>query len=327
MASTPPSGHQAAQWFADQVAARGKAEEQIHIRGVHYATAIKGNVQLPRPIRKIDNKTKAVKYEATVYQNDDPCWEWLVNEAASAARWLKYLPFEALADKWNAKPNIRNGRGHAPPEAKIALDLEVYLPDPEDLHPRAAVAGFKGRQPYRLVVFGEKASLDPIVTPIADRYDADVFLVTGEISSTLVYEMCKAGAEDGRPMIIFTLSDFDPSGWQMPVSIARKVQAYRDLFFNDLQYEIRPVALLFDQVKELNLPSTPLKESEKRGDAWREVWGREQTEIDAVIELRPDVLREQLTAALDQFYDRTLERRVTAAAANWEAQGPDGTRR
>jgi hypothetical protein len=150
-----------------------------------------------------------------------------------------------------------------------------------------------------------------------------MFLAIGEISATLVYEMCKAGANDGRKMIVLTLSDFDPSGWQMPVSIARKAQAFKDLFFPDLEYEIHPVSLLLEQVVELDLPSTPLKESEKRAAKWKEAWGREQTEIDAVIEMRPEALHNQLKAALDRFYDHTLERRVRAARREWEARAQE----
>ena len=78
-------------------------------------------------------------------------------------------------------------------------------------------------------IFGEKSSLDDVVTPIAERYHADLFLETGEISDSHVYLMAAAAAEDGRPMRVFTLADCDPAGWQMPVSIGRKLQALRDL--------------------------------------------------------------------------------------------------
>ena len=191
-----PAGHRYAQWFAEQVAARGKDEETIHIRGVHYATAIRGNVALPRPVLK-KSKTGAEIYRATIYQNDDPCWEWL-GDAASAARWLGYVPFDKLTDQRNAKPVIRIG-GHASPVPKIALDLEIYLPDLDDLQPRASVAGFTGRQPYRIAIFGEKSSLKPVVAPLAEAYDTDMFLAIGEISATLVYEMCKAARQRRSP--------------------------------------------------------------------------------------------------------------------------------
>ena len=94
----------------------------------------------------------------------------------------------------------------------------------------------------------------------------------------------------------------------MAVSIARKLQAFRDLLFPDLRFEVVPIALNPDQVRDLGLPSTPLKETEKRGDRWREAFGIEQTEIDALATLRPDVLREIIERAFDPYLDRDLQR-------------------
>ena len=121
-------------------------------------------------------------------------------------------------------------------------------------------------------------------------------------------------------MRVFTLADCDPAGWQMPVSIGRKLQALRDLHFPDLDFEVIPVALTPDQVRSLNLPSTPLKASEKRANKWRAAWGIEQTEIDALATLRPELLAELLEAALSPFYDDTLDRRVALAVDEWRQE-------
>ena len=43
-----------------------------------------------------------------------------------------------------------------------------------------------GRQPYHLVIFGEKSSLADILLPIAVMYDVDLYLPTGEITDTLL---------------------------------------------------------------------------------------------------------------------------------------------
>ena len=39
------------------------------------------------------------------------------------------------------------------------------------------------------------------------------------ISDTMVYQMAKIGAEDGRPMVVLYFADADPSGWNMPVEV------------------------------------------------------------------------------------------------------------
>jgi hypothetical protein len=167
------------------------------------------------------------------------------------------------------------------------------------------------------VVFGEKASLEDVLLPIARRKQADLYLPTGEISDTLLYRISKDAAEDGRPMVMFTLADADPSGYQMSISIGRKLQAFRDLLFPQLRFEVVPVALTVDQVRELGLPSTPLKETERRADRWREAFGVEQTEIDALATLQPDVLAEIVERAFDPYFDRTLEDRVNEAEEEW----------
>src|SRR5215831_20904560 len=106
-------------------------------------------------------------------------------------------------------------------------------------------------------------------------------------------------------------------GRQMSVSIGRKLQAFRDLLFPKFRFEVVPVALTVEQVQELGLPSTPLKETEKRASRWREAFGVEQTEIDALATLRPNVLRGIIEAAFQPYYDDTLEDRVDEARTDW----------
>ena len=106
----------------------------------------------------------------------------------------------------------------------------------------------------------------------------------------------------------------------MPANVGRKLQALRDLSFPQLDFECRSVALTYDQVRDLGLPSTPLKATEKRGDKWRAAWGVEQTEIDALATLQPRVLRRIVREALDPSFDATLHERVDAAEEAWEAE-------
>jgi len=152
---------------------------------------------------------------------------------------------------------------------------------------------------------------------------ADLYLPTGEISDTLLYRIADDGNDDGRPMVVFCLADCDPAGHQMPVSIGRKLQAFRDLLFPKLRFEVVPVALSVDQVRELGLPSTPLKETEARADRWRGAFNVEQTEIDALATLRADVLREILERAFDPYFDRTLQGRVTLAEDEWNRRAEE----
>jgi hypothetical protein len=111
----------------------------------------------------------------------------------------------------------------------------------------------------------------------------------------------------------FIFADFDPSGYSMPKSISRKLQGLCQSHFPGLDVHVRRCALMKEQVQELGLPSTPLKETEKRADRWREKMDMEQTEIDALATLRPDVLTDIVTLALTPYWDDGLEYRTRKA--------------
>jgi hypothetical protein len=158
------------------------------------------------------------------------------------------------------------------------------------------------------------------VKPIAEQFEADLYLPTGEISDTLVYQIAKEANDDGRPLVLFTLSDCDPAGHQMPVSITRKLQAFSDLFFSALRFEVVRVALTPVQVAEEDLPSTPLEPTEKRASRRRDAFGIDQTEIDALTTpSKRSVLQRILRQAFKPYIDPTLTRRVADAKAEWDS--------
>jgi hypothetical protein len=104
----------------------------------------------------------------------------------------------------------------------------------------------------------------------------------------------------------------------MSANVARKLQALTIEEFPDLAIEVHAVALTLDQVRQYDLPSTPLKDTERRADHWRAVMGHEQTEIDALAALRPEVLRDIARAALAPFYDFGLGERAVRARREWQ---------
>jgi hypothetical protein len=83
------------------------------------------------------------------------------------------------------------------------------------------------------------------------------------------------------------------------------------------KFRVDHVALTFEQIRALGLPSSPLKETEKRAGGWREAHGHDQTEIDAMVELHPEALREAVFDAIRPFYDFRLDSRVLAAEMKW----------
>jgi hypothetical protein len=301
-------GHVAGKWAAAQLKRALKGSTRmIHWRGLHYVIVAQKNI---------------IKPNGEVYTNTDENWTWLIETAGKAARWLGYVPFEKIFDNKNDAPIIHR-QASVKPDPYVSIGLDVAIPDASALEPTAGAEGFVPRQAYHFVFFGEKGSLKPVLEPIAKAKHADLYLPSGEISDTLLHQIAKDAVADGRPMVMFTLADCDPGGHQMPVSIGRKLQAFRDLLFPSLRFEVVPVALTVAQVEELGLPSTPLKETEKRADRWREAFGVEQTEIDALAALRPRVLTEIVEAAFEPYYDSTLEDRVAEAETEWLASAQE----
>jgi hypothetical protein len=123
------------------------------------------------------------------------------------------------------------------------------FPRARELEPRVGIDAFVGIQPYKLVLYSEKTSLREVLGGLAAEHSAVLYLPADEISDTHLYEMAWVGAADGRRMIVVTFSDCDPAGWQMPISIGRKLHAFKTLEFPDLDFEVHRVALTPDQVR------------------------------------------------------------------------------
>jgi len=265
------------------------------------------------------------KPDGRVYINDKECWLWLSETAADAARWLRYLPFDRIHDGRNEAPEFCNFSYDSDPTVSFNGDLFISrIEDPLIVHPSISISGGHVSQPYNIAFIGEKSSLKPILQPIARRVGGQLWLPTGDLSTTMLSELEYKAYKDGRPLIILYFSDFDPSGFNMPICVARKLQALIDLRgHQDLEVQVHAVALTYDQVCEFDLPSTPLKEDEKRAGAWKEAWNREQTEIDALATLQPEVLRQIANDAVKPFFDATLERRVESAINEWNETAQD----
>jgi hypothetical protein len=304
-----PAGHRDAAWFKEQID-RFVPTAKIHLRGLHYQVSSAADVILPN---------------GKPYTNTDEDWTWLQSKAAKAARWLGYVPFDQIVDQRNEAPKIYV------PEAVSSEPVwepgeGIWVPhSAADAMPRPTCE-FPARQPYRIVMIGEKASLDSILLPVIKEIGGELLLPTGEISETLVADMASRIITDSRPAVVFYFSDFDPSGHQMAVSVSRKLQALRDLLYPDLAIDLHPIAMTLEQVRHYGLPSTPLKESERRADHWRLVMGHEQTEIDAMIALHPRALRQIARDAIGPFYDPTLERRTKEAKEAWHEEAEERMR-
>ena len=292
-----PAGHRDGQWFAG-TANRLIGDRRIHLRGFHYAAL------------------GVTKPNGAVYENNDADWVWSSETASKRARWLEYTPFDRIIDQRNTPPVVFEF-SEPEPEAYLLAGITVDLPSAAEIMPRPAVWDFRGIQPYRIVQIGEKSSLEDVLAPIGESHQSDLYLPAGELSDSYLHKIATDAAEDGRDLVVLDYSDADPGGWQMGISIARKLQALQILVPDMPPFEVYRVALTPSQVRAYGLPSTPLKDTEKRGDRWKDAMGQEQTEIDSLASLQPGLLREIALEAIRPFFDYGLAARVAQARADW----------
>lgn len=326
-----PMGHALGRWLMVRLDLHAPLR-LIHLRGVHYLLV----------------SVQAVKPDGQPYQNTKDDYWWLNDRVAKAARWLRYISFDRIVDERNEEAVISRAPRitAAISSATISTGYNgVVLPEPLSIsrpepHPR--LSGFQLEQKYCSAAFGEKSSLSEVLVPFGQRHGADLFIAAGELSESRAYEMARDAVRDGRKLICFTFSDFDPSGMQMPVSIAVKLMAQQALQFPEFDFAVVPVALTIDDVIRLRLPTAMVEKRDKRQPKWQATFGRRlveagllkeedllideddskpkklaQVEIDALVAINPTELARMAEAAIAPYLDPTLARRAQEAKDAW----------
>ena len=114
---------------------------------------------------------------------------------------------------------------------------------PDDLAPEFYLAGDLHYQPYQQIVIAEKSGVIDLLEPVCKSMQATLATPTGEISDTMVYDLLMEANEDGRPLVVHQLGDFDPAGWQMAASTSRTIQALVDTQFPLLDVTVHAIGL------------------------------------------------------------------------------------
>ena len=306
-----------------------------HLRRIHYRLvsnetpismvgsvaqdyAISSTWIVPRASKKKQGE-QAGDERPNVYLNTNDCWLRL----CKAAKWARQLDMidsdriidnrspEAIRNDWDQHQNASPVQPvwainhHSFDLDEFGLD-DIYLPD-EPPQPRLAIEGIRyweQRYSHYIEVWVEKSTMNDILQPICADYGVTFQTGVGEMSITRVREMMKRIVELDRPARIFYLSDFDPGGISMPMSVARKIEYAIRSDNPDLDLQLIPLALGRDQVEQYGLPTIPIKESEMRADKFmkrQEVDGA--VELDALEALHPGELARIVTDAIQPFRD------------------------
>jgi len=314
-----PSQVLAATWFAG-LWQRFNYGRGVHLRRIHY------QIVSQSPLVQLPNGRGD-------YENTMNCWNYLAN-AAKYARYLNLVAGEAFVDRRNpdaviniAYPGPEDWDYDDPAPGYTVDDLAEWseyhspalppLPElPEQLPemPAYEVQGYSwargNEQPYHIEVWAEKTTMNDVLIPLCRRYNINLVTGAGELSITAVLDFLNRVQRAGRPARILYVSDYDPAGVGMPISIARKVEFYTRTARYSGEVQLEPVVLTAEQVADYDLPRVPVKDSDRRKTAWVATHGAGQTELDALEALHPGELHEIIEQAILQYHDPSLRDRA-----------------
>lgn len=267
----------------------------VHVRRLHYLAASR------RDVRRPDGKP---------YLNSPRDWD-LMHHACKYARYLGLIPFEAFEDRRNAQPMTfsRVAASNASP-GKRWLDCAL-----NGLADRVAVELAGQQQPYHVEVWLEKSSIMDEVMPVAKHYMANVVNSLGEMSLTAVVKLLQRVIRCGKPVRIFYISDFDPAGRSMPLSVARKLEyLLRHHHRNQTVVKLCPLMLTRSQCVNYHLPRIPIRTDNARRTHFENCHGPGATELDALAALYPGAIAQVLRNALRVYCSEELAQQIRAEA-------------
>jgi hypothetical protein len=164
--------------------------------------------------------------------------------------------------------------------------------DPEDYArcvARSYRRDFWNQQPHRVQVWSEKGTVRGLLKPVLDHYAVGFNPVHGFNSATNVHDT--AEDNDGRPLIVLYVGDYDPSGMYMSEADLPK----RLVKYGGHHITIKRIALTRTQVR--GLPSFPAtdKADDKRYNWFVDNYGSQCWELDA---MDPPALRDCVEKAI-----------------------------
>jgi hypothetical protein len=142
---------------------------------------------------------------------------------------------------------------------------------------------FWNQQPARVEVWSEKGTIRGVLQPVLDEYGVGFRVMHGFASATAVYDV--AQDDDGRPLIVLYVGDYDPSGMFMSEEdLPKRLEKY-----DGDHVELRRIALKDAHTRGLLSFPAADKKKDKRYRWFVSNFGNRCWELDA---LDPNDLRE-----------------------------------
>jgi hypothetical protein len=270
----------------EAMAAIAKAAQPITGRGVGYKLLTAGLI----PSMSTNEMQKVYRLLRLAREQGDINWSWIVDEN----RPLEKTP------SW------------ADPAEFLHCVKTQYRRD------------FWQQQPERVEVWSEKGTVRGVLQPVLDEYAVGFRVMHGFGSATIINNVSQD--DDGRPLTILYIGDWDPSGlWMSDHDLPGRLSRY-----GGDHVTLKRIALTNDSV--LGLPSFPADDKKKDPRyAWfTKRYGTECWELDAMDprDLRACVNNEIVALIEPDAWercdgvDRVEQESMRAFLASWRKPGP-----
>ena len=196
--------------------------------------------------------------------------------AMGKARWQGLVAFETFSD------HDRSVLGETDIEETILKDK---IKSTQDSIAYWMENYYKNRwenQPYFVEVWIEKKALQGVFQSPCFRNEVALAPCKGYPSLTFLNEAkdrFRQAMDQGKKAVILYFGDYDASGEDIPRNIQKSLGDF------GVEVEVKRIALMEEQVLEMQLPPAPTKTTDSRAKNWK---GIGQVELDAV---KPEILQ------------------------------------
>ncbi|MCK9281506.1 MAG: hypothetical protein M0P71_12850 [Melioribacteraceae bacterium] len=155
----------------------------------------------------------------------------------------------------------------------------------------------RSTQNYYIEIWIEKDALSGVISEVCLNNDIPYFSCRGYTSQSEMWAAARRIENEQKEAIIIHLGDHDPSGIDMSRDITDRIRLFVG---DDFPFDIRRIALNYDQIKKYNPPPNPAKSTDSRFHSYYKKYGKESWELDA---LEPSVIVNLIQKEIDSLTD------------------------
>ena len=149
---------------------------------------------------------------------------------------------------------------------------------------------------HQVEVWIEKEALSGVVYPVTAEYDVSLMPTKGYTSETFAFNAVDSLKGTGKILHAYCLYDFDRAGRDAFKSLKEKLHRFGKE--KSVEVHLHNIALSFEQVEQMGLPTREPKRKTPADKAWEYDIA---CELDAI---RPDILRDMVREAIESHLPR-----------------------